>query len=429
MRATGDADRTAALTTTEQAVLDHVDLDRLVALTSALVEVASVSAEESPGQRRMAELLTDAGATVEVVEHDVAALAAHPLYSAEFDRDELLGVVGRVGVGEGPTLLVDGHVDVVPPGIPGDWTTPAFRPTVRDGRLYGRGACDMKGGLAASVHALEAIRAAGVELAGEVAVASVGAEEDGGAGTLGLLTHGVTADACVIPEPTGLAVVPAVAGALSWRITLRGLSAHGALREEGVSAIEKLPRVLTAVQELERRRNDRHAEELFAWLDTPFAICGGRIAGGDWPSSEADWLTWEGRYGVAPGEDLAAARGEFESAVAAVAAEDPWLAEHPPTVTWWGGQFLPARTDPTALAVTATTSAFSAVTGDAPLVRGMPYGCDMGLTVGVADIPTVVFGPGDIRAAHRPDEHVPLADLLVACRTLAVTMLRATATT
>lgn len=429
MRAAGDADRATTASTLEQSVLDSIDLDRLVSLTSLMVAVPSVSAQESPGQRLVAELLADAGADVEVLDHDLATLTEHPAYSAEFERRELLGVVGRLGGGDGPSLLVDGHIDVVPPGADGDWTSPPFTPTVRDGALYGRGACDMKGGLAAAIHALEAIRAAGGELAGSVTVASVAAEEDGGAGTLGLLEHGIRADGCIIAEPTGLAVVPAVAGASSWRITIRGLSAHGALREEGVSAIEKFPLVLAAVQALERRRNAALTEELFAWLDTPFAICGGRVAGGDWPSSEADWLTWEGRYGVAPGEDLASAREEFEQAVAVAAAADPWLVEHPPTVEWWGGQFLPARTDLDAGVVAATTSAFATVTRRAPVVRGMPYGCDMGLTVGVGDIPTVVFGPGDIRAAHRPDEHVRLDHLLTASRTLAIAMLRATGTT
>lgn len=412
------------LTAKERAVLDHVDLDALVELTSALVAVPSVSAEESTGQRLVAARMASAGMDVETFDVDLPALRAHPQHSAEFDRDEMLGVVGRVGRGAGPVLLVDGHVDVVPPGIEGDWTTPAFTPTVRDGALWGRGACDMKGGLAAAVHAVEAIRAAGVELAGSVAVASVAAEEDGGSGTLALLEHGVRADGCIIPEPTELAVVPAVAGALSWRITLRGLSAHGALREEGVSAVEKFPLVLAAVQRLERERNARHADELFAWLDNPFAICGGRIAGGDWPSSEADWLTWEGRYGVAPGEDLAAARAELEQAVAAAGADDPWLADNPPEVTWWGGQFLPARTDLGAAVATTVTGAVHALTGAPADVRAMPYGCDMGLTVGVGGIPTVVFGPGDIRAAHRPDEHVPLDQLEAAARTLALSMLR-----
>jgi acetylornithine deacetylase len=198
-----------------------------------------------------------------------------------------------------------------------------------------------------------------------------------------------------------------------------------------VSAIEKLAPVQRAVLALEAERNGPAALSalgadgpLFGWLERPFAICGGRVEGGDWPSSEADWLTWEGRYGVAPGEDLAAARAQFEEAVASVCVDDAWLAEHPPTVEWWGGQFLPARTDASNPIVTATHAAARAVAGgDVPL-RGMPYGCDAGLTVGVGEIPTVVFGPGDIRDAHVPDESVPVADLVASARTLALTALR-----
>jgi acetylornithine deacetylase len=181
---------------------------------------------------------------------------------------------------------------------------------------------------------------------------------------------------------------------------------------------------------LERERNrDRGGaltggERLFDWLERPFAICGGRVQGGDWPSSEADWLTWEGRYGVAPGEDLDTARAQFEDAVAGVSADDPWFAEHPPTVEWWGGQFLPARTPLEDPVVSTTRSAATDVAGRSVPLRGMPYGCDMGLTAGVADIPTVVCGPGDIRDAHVPDESVAVADLVASARTIAVTAIR-----
>jgi acetylornithine deacetylase len=412
------------ITAVEARVLDAIDRERLVALASELIRQRSLSGEESAAQRHVAGVLERAGMRVETWDVDVDALSRHPAFSAELDRDAMLGVVGRTGRGHGARLLVDGHIDVVPPGQDEDWTTPPFEPDVRDGRLYGRGACDMKGGLAAAVHVAEVLAVTGVELAGELTIASVAAEEDGGAGTLALLEHGVTADACLIPEPTGLAVVPAVAGALSWRITVRGLSAHGCLREEGVSAIEMFAHVQRAVLALEERRNRRDPDPLFGWLDRPYAICGGRIAGGDWPSSEADWLVWEGRYGVAPGEDLDAARRELEDAVASTRAAHPFLAEQPPTVTWWGGQFLPARTDPDAPVVATTAAAVAAVTGRPADVRGMPYGCDMGLTAGIAGIPTVVFGPGHIRDAHRPDESVAIDDLVVAARTLALTVLR-----
>jgi acetylornithine deacetylase len=407
-----------------QRVLEAIDTDRLVDLTRELIAVPSLSGEETDGQHLVADRMRDVGLDVDTWEIDVPAMQDNPWYSAEVDREVAVGVVGSAGGSSGPRLLLDGHMDVVPTGDPADWTTPAFVPSVRDGRVYGRGACDMKGGLAAALHALEAIRAAGVRLAGAVTLASVVGEEDGGCGTLALLDRGIRADGCVIMEPTQCSVVPAVAGALSWRLRVRGRSAHGCLREEGVSAIEAFRPLHRAVLDLERRRNRRVGDPLFAWLDTPFAICGGRIAGGDWPSSEMDWLIWEGRYGVAPGEDLDAARSEFEEAVAAAAAEHAWLRDHPPTVEWWGGQFYPGRTPTDAAVVTDVLAAVTQVTGRQPLVRGMPYGCDLGLTTNVGHIPTVVFGPGDVRDAHRPDEFVPIADLVTVARTIALTALR-----
>ena len=425
----------AGLTDLERTVLDAVDVDDLVALTSELVALPTLMGEEVAGQHRIAELLAERGMDVDTWEVDVAALSEHPQYSAEVDRGTTLGVLASVGASDGGGhLLVDGHVDVVPTGDLGLWSSPPFQASVRDGRLYGRGACDMKGGLAAAIHAADVLGRLGVELPGRFSIAPVVGEEDGGCGTLALLEHlrhvGVRPDGCLIPEPTDGAVVPAVAGALSWRIRIRGRSAHGCLREEGVSAIEKLVPVQEAVLELEAERNvDGGAgvtggDRLFSWLERPFAICGGRVRGGDWASSEADWLTWEGRYGVAPGEDLDGARSDFEAAVASVCEDDPWFAEHPPTVEWWGGQFLPARTDTDDPLVVATSGAARAVAGERAALRGMPYGCDMGLTVGVAGIPTVVCGPGDIRQAHVPDESVPIDDLVASARTIALAALR-----
>ncbi len=408
----------------EQAVLDRIDSGTVVTTAAELVGLPSLSGAEDVAQEQVARMLRRVGADVEIWRADVGRLAASPWFSAEFDRIDPLCVVGRFGSDQGPTLLVDGHIDVVPPGDPSRWTNPPFTPMVRDGRLFGRGACDMKGGLAAAICAMEALRAARVRLRGSVLLASVFGEEDGGSGTLAILDHGIRADACIIAEPTELAIAPAVAGALSFRIRVTGQSAHGALREEGVSAIERLPFVQRALLALEERRNARSHDPLFGWLRRPFSICTGRVAGGDWPSSEADWLTLEGRYGVAPGEDLDTARHELEDAVLSGAAGDAWLREHPPEIEWWGGQFYPARTDVLDPIVQTTAGAVADVTGKAAEQRAMSYGCDMGLTVGMADIPTVVFGPGDIRAAHRPDEHVPVNDLVTSARALALTMVR-----
>ncbi|MEN3273363.1 MAG: acetylornithine deacetylase [Actinomycetota bacterium] len=411
------------LSADERIVLAAIDTDALVRLASDLIAIETVNGDEVAGQRYVEGVLAGIGADVETWSIDMDALQTHEAFSAEVEHPDALGVVGTVG--DGPrTIMLNGHIDVVPVGDPGDWTTPPFTPSLRDGSLYGRGACDMKGGLAAAIHAVDAIVRSGVKLDGRIAVSSVIGEEDGGSGTLASLVHGITADACIIPEPTELAVVPANGGALSFRIRIRGLSAHGATREEGVSAIERLPIVHRALLDLERERNSREIDPLFSWLKLPFAICAGRVRGGDWPSSEADWLELEGRYGVAPGEDLDVARRELEDAVAASALQDEWLTAHPPTVEWWGGQFLPGRTDVGHPIVSTVGGALEAASGRAASVRGMPYGCDLGLFDRVGNIPTVVFGPGDVRHAHRPDEHVPIDDLVDCARSIALSILR-----
>ncbi len=121
---------------------------------------------------------------------------------------------------------------------------------------------------------------------------------------------------------------------------------------------------------------------------------------------------------------MAVARRAFEEAIARAAAAQPWLAAHPPEVEWWGGRFDPAVTDPADPIVAAVTSAAADVTGSAPRVEGVTYGADMRLLVNVGGIPTVLFGPGDVRVAHMPDEHVPIDDLRVAAQALILTAVR-----
>ncbi len=318
--------------------------------------------------------------------------------------------------------------------------------------MYGRGAVDMKGGLCCALAALRAVHDAGVRLRGRLSVASVVGEEDGGTGTLATLLRGHTAHGAVITEPTRLRLITAQAGSLMFRLTVPGLSAHACAREEGVSAIEKFVPLLVALRRLEAERCDADAGgaigtggvlsgvavlpagrapvagdprgPLFAAYRLPWPIEVGTVRAGDWASSVPDTLVAEGRYGVAVGEDLAEARRALEDAVARAAAADPWLAGHPPRVEWWGGRFDPAETAPDDPIAAAVSSAASSVLGHAAHVEGVTYGADMRLLVNVGRIPTVMFGPGDVRVAHMPDEHVPLDDLEAAARTLVVAALR-----
>jgi acetylornithine deacetylase len=427
------------LSPVERAALETLDLDGLVAFLRELIAIPSLDGHETPAQRRVAVWLAAEGFESDVWPIDLDELAGHPDWCHEVERDEALGVVGWVGeqatgVAEdgGRDLLFNGHIDVVPIGDEAAWTEPPWGATLREGKVYGRGAVDMKGGLCCALFAAKAIRDAGLRLRGRLSVASVAGEEDGGTGTLAAILRGHTAHGAVVVEPTLLRVVPAQAGSLMFRLTVHGLSAHGCVREEGVSAVESFVPLLAAVRRLEAERCGVEdgavagdpASPLFAGYRLPWPIEVGTVRAGDWASSVPDTLVAEGRYGVAVGEDVAAARRAFEDAIARAAAAHPWLAAHPPEVEWWGGRFDPAVTDPADPVVRAVIGAVADVTGSAPPVEGVTYGADMRLLVNVGGIPTVLFGPGDVRVAHMPDEYVPVDDLRAAARALVLTALR-----
>ena len=412
------------LTAAEAEVLNRIDRQALLSDLAALIAIPSLGGEEAPAQEWMAARLESLGLTVDVWPIDFASLREHAAFSMEVPRDSGLGVVGTFGEGDGPTFVLNGHVDVVPVGDLTQWSVDPFTATLRDNTVIGRGACDMKGGLAAALAAVAALAASRVRLHGRVLLQSVIAEEDGGAGTLATVLRGHTGDGALSMEPTQLMLAPAHAGALSFRIKVPGRSAHGCVREEGVSALETFRKVHDALLALEAERNARLRAPLFERYRLPYALSIGRVNAGDWPSSVPDSLVCEGRYGIAPGEDAATAKRQFEDAVAEAAMGDAFLRDHPPTVEWWGGQFMPAATPTDHALVTTTKNAIVDVTGREPLVEGMTYGADMRLLVNEAGIPTVLFGAGDVRNAHRPDEYVSIDDLMTVARVIALTSLR-----
>jgi acetylornithine deacetylase len=412
---------------TEQRVLDALDTDAMLAFLAELVAIPSLDGtpEENAAQELCAAQMRSVGLDVDVWEIDFEALRRHPAFCWEVERPRGLGVVGRMGEERGGrSLILNGHVDVVPAGDLSLWRSDPWRATIAEGKVYGRGALDMKGGVCCAIFAAKAIRDAGVRLRGRLLVQTVIGEEDGGCGMLATVVRGHTADGAIIVEPTELKVAPVQAGALNFRLTVPGAAAHGCVREEGVSAIEKFHPLHAALLELERERNARERDPLFARYRLPYALCIGTVRAGDWASTVAESLVAEGRYGVAPGENLAAARRELEDAVARAADADPWLREQRPRLEWWGGQFAPARTPADHPLVAEVAGAYTAVTGSVAELEGMTYGADMRLLVNEGGVPTVLFGPGDVRNAHRPNEHVAVADLVTAARSLALAALR-----
>lgn len=409
----------------ERRVLDHLDVDGLVGWLSDLVRLPSVSgsAEENEGQHRLARAFDELGATVDLWPLDLEAITADPDFPGmEAPRTEAWGVVGRWGGGDGPTLVLNGHIDVVPVGDRSQWSADPFSGHLVGDAVHGRGTCDMKGGLAAAVFAVRALRDAGVRLRGDVLLQSVVGEEDGGLGTFATIRRGHLGDAAIIPEPTGLDLVPACGGALTFRLRVPGRSAHAAVRTSGVSAIDGFWGIWRALAALEARRN-AEVDPLMAGHDIAYALSIGTVRAGEWPSSVPDELVAEGRLGVALGEPVDDARRELEDAVAEACSRDRFLRDHPATVEWFGGQFASGRTRDEAL-IGLVTGVHESLRGGPPGVWGGPFGSDLRLLAGLGGVPTVHYGPGDVVRAHAPDECVPVAEVVGCAEALALAVLR-----
>ena len=375
--------------------------------------------EESEMQHRMAGRLDALGMDTDLWRVDLPSTLLDPGFpGSEAPRDEAWGLVGSWGGGDGPTVVLNGHLDVVPTGDPAGWSRSPWSGDVHDGRVHGRGACDMKGGVAAQLLAVQVLREAGVRLRGTVQVQSVIGEEDGGLGTFATLRRGYRGDLAVVCEPTSGNVVPSCAGALTFRLTVPGRAVHASVRTSGVDAFDKYVLVHEALRRLETTRNVS-PDPLMSRYDIAYPISVGTVRAGNWVTSVPDLLIAEGRLGVALGEPVERARQEFEAAVGRVCAGDEWLVRHPVRVEWFGGQFASGEGDRDGLLGGLVSRAHAALNdGQVPERHGAPYGSDLRLLHGIGGVPTVHYGPGDVRRAHMADEYVPVNELVTVCRTL-----------
>jgi acetylornithine deacetylase len=333
------------------------------------------------------------------------------------NRPNVVGV--RRGTGDGRSILLNAHTDTVDPGDPAAWKGDPLSGALEGDLLYGRGSCDMKGGLVTHLVALDALSDLGLGLRGDVTVAATVGEENGGLGALSTVLRGYRADAALITEPTRLALVPAQGGSLVFRLKIPGRSAHAAVRDEGVSALEKFVPIFENLRELEQERNDGLSHPLYDGVRNKVPINVGLVRAGNWASTVPESLVAEGRVGLIPGEEVDPFKALVSERIATVAKRDPWLREHPPELEWFGGQFAPAEVAPDAPICEAVREAHERVTGEKPSVEGVPYGADMRLFIRFGDMPCVMYGAGDVNVAHAPDEHISITDLLTATTTVA----------
>lgn len=406
------------------AVARAVDSRRAAAvrLLQELVRIPSVTGDEGAVAGAVERTFRDRGlqvnaweATAEEMEPYLDHVGEQTSYSG---RPNVVG--RRVGSGGGRSILLNAHIDTVAPGDPAAWREDPLSGTVEGDLLYGRGSCDMKGGLVTHLVALDALADLGLRLRGDVKVAATVGEENGGLGALSTVLRGHRADAALITEPTRLALVPAQGGSLVFRLTVTGRSAHAAVRDAGVSALEKFVPIFEDLRALERERNATLSHPLYDGMKNKVPINIGLVRAGNWASTVPESLVAEGRIGLIPGEEIEPFRQQVAERIRAVAERDPWLREHPPEIEWFGGQFAPAEIPADAPICHAVAQAHELTTGQRPSIEGVPYGADMRLFIRFGEMPCVMYGAGDVNIAHAPDEHISIPDLLTATKTIAL---------
>jgi acetylornithine deacetylase len=397
-------------------ILDAVDanFDRQLATTRDFVAIPSTRGAEGPCQDMMGDLLRERGYEVDDWRIDVDDLRyLRGFGPIEHDFSRARTVVGtyRPASHVGRSLILQGHCDVVPPGPLDMWETPPFSPAVRNGRMYGRGACDMKSGTIGALYAFDAIKAAGFRPTARIHFQSVIEEESTGVGALSTLQRGYRADACFIPEPTSGRMVRSQVGVIWFRLKVRGHPVHVFEAGSGSNAISAAYYLIQSLEKLEAEWNERaKSDRRFKTVTHPINFNPGIIKGGDWASSVPAWCDIDCRIAILPGWSVADCQAEIVRHVADAARNHRFLSNNPPAVEWSGFLSEGYELNDSAEAEAAFGKAYGAVYGGAvedlvftALTDTRFYGLNY-------NIPSLCFGASG-GALHGFNEYVDLESL------------------
>ena len=412
----------------QQKVESYIDTHKneAIAFLQKLVQQPSLQGNEKGVQAIVIEKLNQLNLKVDCWDPEYKVLSANPYFvESRKSYEGSPNVVGVYkGVGGGKSIILNGHIDVVPEGDKSKWQFDPFSGQIMNGKMYGRGTTDMKGGNVSLLFALEAIIKSGINLKGDVIFESVIEEETGGVGTLATVVRGYKADAAIIPEPTNMKLFIKQQGSMWFRVMVEGRSAHGGTRYEGVSAIEKSWKVFNAIMELEKKRNAFIKDPLYKGVPIPLPINIGKINGGSWPSSVSDLVTLEGRIGVGPEEDMNDVKAQLAECLKIVSYDDEWLKEHPVRLEFFGGQWVPNAVDRDHPFARLMEESFEQIYGNPIKVEASPWGTDGGMLGKAGNIPTLVIGPGETKVAHYPNEFIELNEVVQASKLFAMIIMK-----
>jgi acetylornithine deacetylase len=319
----------------------------------------------------------------------------------------------------GRSLIIQGHIDVVPEGPVEMWTHPPYAATIRDGWLYGRGANDMKAGVSCMVFAMEALRAAGLQPAADVYLQTVTEEESTGNGALSTLLRGYRADAVIIPEPTHHTITRTHTGTIWFRLRVQGVPVHVAVAQDGSNAIMSAYHLINALNAHTKALNEAaKTDKWYSVIRDPIKFNPGIIRGGDWASSTPSWCEVDCRIGLLPSTDVKDAMAAVEAAVKAATAGDNFLANNPPEIIWHGFQADGFVLEPGSTAEAVLNAAHTEVHGKPMEDRRTTAVNDTRYYGRYFNIPALCYGPAG-EGNHGFDERTSLADLRQCTLTMA----------
>jgi acetylornithine deacetylase len=405
--------------------------DQIAKLVSQLVQIPSITGQEGDAQEFIKEKLTEMGLKVETFEPNVNELKDHPSFFEtasykKFGYSKRPNVIGIWEEGNsGKTLILNGHIDVVPSGPKEEWRYDPWGGEISNGKIYGRGSGDMKGGIVAMIYAVKAIQELEIPINGKVLVESTIEEEDGGiGGALATLLRGYTGNFSINPEPSGLDFYVASAGVLYFKIRVKGRPAHAKEAHKGVNAIDKIWLIYKALKELNEERQRRivfpPAEECEPDVKGHVTTLNiGMISGGDWPSTVPAWAEIMCRIGWPPGESIREIESQILDRLKEVSRRDPWLRENPPEYCTIGWRAEPSMVNTSDPFVSKLSDLAFKVTGRRPRFCGGTAGLDTRFFINDFNIPSVGYGP-IAHNIHGINEFVELDSVIQVAKVIAL---------
>jgi acetylornithine deacetylase len=401
--------------------------DEVVGFLQRLIQFDSVTGNEGEIQKFIAETFRGMGLTVDELEIDPEALRNYPGFlEPELPPTGRPNVVGVwKGTGGGRSLVLNGHIDTVPLDPIDQWIDGPLSGAVRDGKIWGRGASDMKSGVAAMIMAVSTLKQIGLDPKGDVILETVTDEERTGLGTLACVHRGYRANAGICCETSDLKVMPACIGRMWFTIRLRGKPSGISARWESVSAIEKAIKVVHAVDDLEKMRIEDLKHPLYPDNRGALPCAVTMFQSGTFPSITPEHAVLRGSLGLMPYEDPEQVEEQLKAQVRNVAMADPWLRNNPPEVTTEGGYVSAGAEIPTDHPIVNTISqSFQEVTGSEPTLGARMGAADTRFLIRQGDTPTVIFGPGVTAQMHAMNEYVPVDNLITATKVIALSVHR-----